>query len=215
MTVTGLDFILIVVMLLSALLAMMRGFTREVLSIVAWGLAAVATVYAYTEFRDFAREQLQPNWLADLALVAGTFFLVLILVSFATVRVSDVILDSRVGALDRTLGFVFGLGRGLLLVVIAYMFVNWLVPPDRQPEWVAEARSKPLLQDTGDYIVGLLPEDPEEMLLRGRGGAEERPADEAPQPGPEQRTEAAPEDYRATERRSLDQLVEGTRGASR
>ncbi len=44
-----------------------------------------------------------------------------------TVRISDMILDSRVGALDRTLGFLFGLGRGLLIVVVAFVFFNWLV----------------------------------------------------------------------------------------
>ena len=47
------------------------------------------------------------------------------------------VLDSRVGALDRTLGFLFGLGRGLIIVVIAYMFFDWLVPDRSKPDWVA------------------------------------------------------------------------------
>ena len=48
------------------------------------------------------------------------------------------ILDSRIGALDRTLGFLFGLARGLVIVVVAFVFFTWLVP-DRQPaEWVSE-----------------------------------------------------------------------------
>ena len=46
------------------------------------------------------------------------------------------VLDSRVGALDRTLGFLFGLGRGLIIVVVAFMFFDWLVPDRSQPEWV-------------------------------------------------------------------------------
>ena len=48
------------------------------------------------------------------------------------------ILDSRVGALDRTLGFLFGLGRGLIIVVVAFLFFAWLVPDRSQPEWVRE-----------------------------------------------------------------------------
>ena len=47
MPITLLDIGLIAVMLISGLLAMIRGFMREVLSIVAWVLAAVATLYAY------------------------------------------------------------------------------------------------------------------------------------------------------------------------
>ena len=52
--------------------------------------------------------------------------------SIITVRISDMMLDSRVGALDRTLGFLFGLGRGLIIVVVAFLFFAWLVP-DAQP----------------------------------------------------------------------------------
>ena len=50
----------------------------------------------------------------------------LIVVSIITVKISDLILDSRIGALDRTLGFVFGAARGLLICVIAWVFFAWL-----------------------------------------------------------------------------------------
>ena len=43
------------------------------------------------------------------------------------------VLDSRVGALDRTLGFLFGLARGLVIVVVAFAFFDWLVPTSRSP----------------------------------------------------------------------------------
>ena len=46
------------------------------------------------------------------------------------------ILDSRIGALDRTLGFLFGLARGLLIVVVAYEFFIWLVPEKQRPDWI-------------------------------------------------------------------------------
>ena len=54
-------------------------------------------------------------------MVAGVFVGTLIVVSVITVRISDMILDSRIGALDRTLGFLFGLARGLLIVVVAFL----------------------------------------------------------------------------------------------
>ena len=46
------------------------------------------------------------------------FLVTLLIVSVITVRISDMILDSRIGALDRTMGFLFGLGRGLIIVVV-------------------------------------------------------------------------------------------------
>ena len=58
---------------------------------------------------------------------AVIFLITLIVVSYITMRIADFIIDSRVGALDRTLGFVFGAARGILLLVVALLFFNWLV----------------------------------------------------------------------------------------
>lgn len=209
--VTGLDFILIVFMLISALLAMVRGVTREVLSIVSWIAAAIGTILLYPRLRDFARGQLQPDWLADAALIGGSFFIILVLVSFITIRISDMILDSRIGALDRSLGFVFGLGRGFLLAVIAIMFLNWFIPAERQPGWIAQARSKPILDNAGDSLVGLLPEDPEADLfktLRDRIQQDSRAVPKA-----EGEAEVADRGYGQGERQGLDQLLESTDAA--
>lgn len=214
MPLTILDIGLIAIMLLSGLLAMMRGFTREVLSIASWGAAAGAAVFAYTKFKDVARAEIQPQYLADGVLIGGVFLLVLIIVSFITARVSDAILDSKIGALDRTLGFAFGVGRGLLIVVIAYLFFTWLVPETSQPNWVKNAKSREILTKTADAIMRQLPEDPEKWLerLRRPRGNDEGPADQPPslppqtQPGPAQpqRTNITP-----TDRQGLNQILTG------
>ena len=98
-------------------------------------------------------------------LAAAVVFLVtLIAVSLITIKLSDAILDSKIGALDRSLGFLFGAVRGLLLCVIAFVFFNWLVPAQTQPGWVKAARMRPLLQATGDRLMAVLPDDPEGLL---------------------------------------------------
>lgn len=214
MVVTGLDFIVIAVMLISALLAMVRGLTREVLSIASWVAAAVATLYFFPRFQGQVREMLQPNWLADISLAVGIFLITLIVVSFITMRISDFILDSRIGAIDRTLGFVFGLFRGLLLVVIAYMFLAWLVPEENQPDWIRGARSKPILKQTGDAIIALLPEDPEKAILdriRNRDGGAEAPATGGGEEPPAE--EDPDQSYQPSERQGLNQLLDTTRGS--
>ena len=110
MPITLLDIVLIVVMLVSGLLAMVRGFMREVLSIIAWVLAAGATLYSYAKLLPFAKQYFNNDIVAAVAVVGGVFLVTLLVVSILTVRISDMVLDSRVGALDRTLGFLFGLG---------------------------------------------------------------------------------------------------------
>jgi membrane protein required for colicin V production len=211
--ITGLDFILVAFMLLSALLAMVRGLAREVLSIVSWAAAAIGAIVLFPRLRGFAREQLTPEWLADIVLIGGTFLIILILVSFITIRISDMILDSRIGALDRSLGFVFGLARGFLLVVIAILFVNWYTGPERQPSWIADARSKSMLDNAGDYLIGLLPDDPDGALfdsLKDRIRQNDQAAETAPAAD---ETRTADRGYRSGERQGLDQLLESTEAA--
>src|SRR5215813_2960165 len=144
-----LDIVLLAVMLISGLLALVRGFMREILSIAAWGAAALVTLYSYAKLLPTAKNYFGNDTVALAVVIAGTFIGTLIVVSVITVRISDMILDSRIGALDRTLGFLFGLGRGLLIVVVAFLFFVWLVPDKQRPDWVTNAKSRVVLQGTG------------------------------------------------------------------
>jgi membrane protein required for colicin V production len=157
---TALDFGLLAIMLVSGLLAMVRGFMREILSIAAWGAAALVTLYGYPRLLQPAQDWLKGNDIVAKAGVIGGLFLgTLIVVSIITVRISNMILDSRIGALDRTLGFIFGLGRGLLIVVAAFWFFTMLVPDRQRPDWLTQAKSRLVLQGTADGLVAVLPED--------------------------------------------------------
>jgi membrane protein required for colicin V production len=162
MPITLLDIVLIVVMLISGLLAMVRGFMREILSIIAWVLAAGATLYSYAKLLPLAKQYFNSDVVATVAVVGGVFLLTLLVVSVLTVRLSDMVLDSRVG----TLGFLFGLARGLVIVVVAFIFFTWLVPDRSQPDWVKNAKSKIVLSNAGDWLKQQLPEDPESTILK-------------------------------------------------
>ena len=166
MPITLLDIILLGVMLISGLLAMIRGFMREILSIAAWGIAALVTLYSYLRVLPIAKQYFSSDMVATGVTIGGIFLLTLLIVSIITVRISDMILDSQVGALDRTLGFLFGLGRGLIIVVVAFLFFAWLVPDRSQPEWVRGAKSKVVLQSTGQWLMSMLPDDPESTILK-------------------------------------------------
>src|SRR5215469_10244768 len=166
MPITLLDIILLAVMLVSGLLAMIRGFMREILSIAAWGVAAVVTLYSYPRVLPLAKQYFTSDAVAAAVTAGGVFLGTLLIVSIITARISDMVLDSRVGALDRTLGFLFGLGRGLIIVVVAFLFFVWLVPAKTQPSWVANAKSKVVLEKTGDWLTSMLPDDPESTILK-------------------------------------------------
>lgn len=205
MPITIFDGLLIFVMLVSALLAMIRGFVREVLSIASWAVAFVVAYLFYKQLVPYAKQYISHDLVAQVASGAAIFLVTLIVVSYITMRISDYVLDSRIGALDRTLGFVFGAARGLLLVVVAMLFFNWAVPEDAQPKWVSGAKSKPLLNSIGEKLIAALPEDPERRLLdrlrkRNGGGTNGENASEP----------ARESSYRGNERRGMDQLIQST-----
>jgi len=221
MPITWLDILLLSVMLISGLLAMIRGFMREVLSITAWAVAAIATYLAWRDGRlvELAKANI-PSEIVAIAVVVGAVFLItLLIMSIVTVRISDMILDSRIGALDRTLGFMFGLGRGLIIVVVAFLFFAWLVPAPKQPDGVKNAKSLEVLNKTGEWLQALLPQDMDNYLSQW---FKKRQKDEpdAPDATPGQRSSTSPEatgstaeraGYPRADRADMRQLIDATR----
>ncbi len=190
MPISWLDVILIAIMLISGFLAMVRGFTREVLSIFSWAVAAVAALYLTPKYATLLEPYVGNPSIAQIAFAAGVFIITLIVVSLITFRISDSVLDSRVGALDRSFGFIFGLVRGFLLVAIVFILFNALARD--QPEWVRSARSYPILQSTQLAIESLLPMNPEQLLPGSEDGQQEGQPGEATTGRPAGRTAGGP-----------------------
>jgi membrane protein required for colicin V production len=234
MPVTVLDIVVIVVVLISAILAMVRGFVREVLSVASWAAAAAAAYFFYKPVLPLVKPYFESQNVATIVAAAIIFFVALIVASYITMKISDFVIDSRIGAIDRALGFVFGAVRGLLLLVVAFLFFNWLVNP--APAWVANAKTRPLLQSLGEQLMAALPPDAEEAIMkriRGTsgggageapaGGGEANPAPDAPDdqapgatgtPAPAAAGQGAAADpsYKTKQRKSIDQLIESSGG---
>jgi membrane protein required for colicin V production len=144
----------------------------------------------------YATPYIHKEIVAQAVSAAAVFFVTLIIVSLFTVRLSDAILDSKIGALDRSLGFLFGAARGFLLAVIAFSIFNWLVAEKQQPEWVKAAKTRPALVETADKIIAMLPEDAANTIegwIKAKNAAAapaEEPPDEAT--GPASAPAAAP-----------------------
>jgi len=219
MPITLLDLILLVVMLISALLAMVRGFMREVLSIASWAAAAILTLYAYPKLKPIVLQYFSNEIVASAICIGGVFLGTLLIVSIVTIKISDTILDSRVGALDRTLGFLFGLGRGLIIVVVAFLFFAWLVPGSKQPDGVKNAKSLEVLNKTGEWLQALLPQDMDNYLSQW---FKKRPKgdEDTPEATPGQRSDSSSPDvtgsvrstaYPRADRSDMRQLIDATK----
>jgi membrane protein required for colicin V production len=230
MPVTILDMIVIGAVLISALLAALRGFTREVLSIGSWTAAAVVAYLFHPAVMPLVQQYVTTSKALVQPIALGSIFLVTLFAAYIlTSKISDMILDSRIGALDRSLGFLFGAARGLLLAVVGFLFFNYLVTDKQnQPSWVRDAKLKPLLESTGSTLMSFLPEDPDKAILqrlRSRPTDGDVPRETTP-PEPQRRSDApapataptrtaapstapAPAAVSPADRANLNRLVEG------
>ena len=176
------DLAILVVLLLSAVFAFVRGFVHEMLAIGSWIGAALATLYGFPHAQPLARQHIGSPLLADMAAGMAIFLVVLVALSIATRLVCSRVRDSSLGPLDRSLGLLFGVARGGVLVSIAWLMLLWVMPREDHPDWITEARGLPLVEKGGTLIAGLIPDE--------LGGRAARAAQmKAPAPGDPSDTE--------------------------
>ena len=161
-----LDAAVLALLLLSALFAFARGFVREALSIVAWLGAAAITVYGFAPVYGVAIQHLTTPLLADLVAGAGLFLVSLILLTIVTSMIAHRIHAGAMSSIDRTLGLIFGLLRGAVLVSLAWLVLDISEPPGDRPGWIKDAKSAPLLAQGAQMLRDVLPPE-----LRVGGGA--------------------------------------------
>ncbi len=219
----ALDLAVLAVVAVSAVFAFARGLTRETLSIVAWGGASLITVYGFNYAYGIVLRFIATPMLAELAAGAGLFLSSLIVLTIMTGSVAHLVQKSALSPIDRTLGLIFGLARGAVLVCLAYLVVDISLPPIDRPGWLTTAATAPYLAQGADALRNLLPETLQVKSLavvdeaqhaldhateaRRAMGALSNPAPAAPvQPG----REPAPA-YRPGEQHDLDRLIRNTR----
>ena len=111
----GFDVVVLIILLISMLYAASRGFLREVISIAALLIAAIVTLFVWGQFRFAAQDFISPPWLADGALLVGVFFVTYLLMALIMSKIGKSIAGKESGFLDRILGAVFGIARGLII----------------------------------------------------------------------------------------------------
>ncbi len=148
------------ILLVSGLLALVRGFVREALSVTAFVAASLATLWALPAFIGPAREMIDPDWLAPLAVGATVFIIIYLAVTFVTSSLSSGLAKGEdVNVVDRTLGFAFGIIRGLVLLGLSVIFFAAVFGQNgRPPVWVTEARIYPMVNATARALQTLAPE---------------------------------------------------------
>lgn len=164
------DLAVVAVVLLSTLLAMLRGMVREALTVAAWLGAIAIAWYGFTAVQAIAQQTIETRWLADAAALVVVFVVPLIVLKVLAVMLAELLPAGWVGRLDRAAGALFGVARGLLIVAGGYLGLTLLVEPDQQPQWVQDARLLPYVQEAARLLQGVLPEPADGDAAAAAGG---------------------------------------------
>ncbi len=192
---TAMDAIALGVLLLSSVLALMRGFVRESLSIASFIIASLAAIFTLPVFVTITR-----NWIQSEILATGvTAFLIFIasyiLMTLATHKISGIVRrNHHIGVLDRTIGFAFGLVRGMVLLAIVLLGWNFFTTPQQTPQWVSKARIYPAITATAEILKSLIPNSRMSGI-------------ELPKINISAETNKAEQGYEQTDRNILDQVI--------
>jgi membrane protein required for colicin V production len=154
---TWIDAAALLIVILSAVFSMVRGFVREVLGVGAWVGAAFCAVKFYPLVLPEISSVLPMKNLVVYASMGVVFIVVLIVLSLISGLIGGLVRDSALSGLDRSLGLVFGAVRGALVVCLAYIALSVGVAQAEWPAPVVNARFLPMAYQGATALVGFLP----------------------------------------------------------
>ena len=173
---TSLDYIYVGVVLASMIWAFFRGGVYETVATLSWVVAAIAARFASPWL-----DKLLQSWFDLSASTVGTliasyfivFFVILILVGFFNQKLRDKIHDSMMKLTDRTLGIIFGIIRGIVVMGAVYWVALWYYSDSpRLPGWLEMARTRPIMQYTAEKLdEWFVPGVPNKLLARDRAAS--------------------------------------------
>jgi len=170
------DLAILAILVISGLLALSRGFVKEVLSIAGWVIAAVAALELFPLLQPIIRRYVDQTLIADSIAAVGIFVVVLTVASFLSTAISRRVQRSEIGVLDRSLGFLFGLLRGGVVIALAYLILIQFLPNNEQPDWLRQARAMPAIKYSAEMLARLAPDDIRDGLAGvgelGHGGGQ-------------------------------------------
>lgn len=157
LSVSFIDCLIVLIVVVSAGYATWRGFIWETLTIFAWAAAAFSCLYFGPYLVPMTKSLVNTDWLAGLLAYSAVFLAVFIPFAFMSHRFSQSVKTSPIGPLDRAAGLAFGVIRGLVIVGLAYMAFTYFVPIREHPRWITEAKLLPIVQDTADVLLTVVP----------------------------------------------------------
>ena len=165
------DGFLLAALVISVLIGVFRGFTRELLGLVSWIVALAAALLLAPHAVPYLEPHVETPSLRIAAAYAAVFFGALLVGAIVTYVASTLVRKSPLSGVDRMVGAGFGLVRGVLIAVLLVWVVG--MTPARKDPWWEQSTLIPPLDGLARGLQGLVPEDWQQQLGTGAAVAKE------------------------------------------
>ncbi|QTD57108.1 CvpA family protein [Parasphingorhabdus cellanae] len=160
---TGLDIFVLLLMGGAAVFGFMRGFVQETLSLIAWVLVIFSVRFLHAPVTDFLIAPIGNEGGASVLAFGSIVIVTYALGRWIAKSIGRKSRKSLLGPIDRVLGFGFGMVKGLIGATLAYLLVVLVYDSiygagEARPEWIADSRTYPLLNASGDALVEFVEE---------------------------------------------------------
>ncbi len=156
---TKFDIIVLALLAISAGVGFLRGAIREIAALVALVAAVLLAIFGLPVVAPIVRAVVRPDWLgtaAALVLVFALTYVALRLVGSAIAR--SVHSAGVLSTLDRSLGLLIGLGRGLIVLGALFLLFTAATPEDLRPNWITGSTTWPTARNMGRLLERLAPQ---------------------------------------------------------
>lgn len=165
--INGFDIAVIIFVLISAVLALFRGFLREFLSVIGWVGAVFVMLYGAPILMPLIQPYITNDTVNMIVCYVFVFlFSLIVFLIFSHFLAKLVHGGTSLGPIDRTIGFIFGIVRGVIVVALIYLVLVWVWPEDKHPIWIKDAKTIPYIASTANWIKTLVPGIEDQLIKK-------------------------------------------------
>lgn len=159
------DLVFLSILIISAIIGIVRGITKEILSLLSWAGAISMAYFLFPATQYLARSKISNPWLADGVTLFAIFIIFLVILTLVSHFLTSRVRASSLSGIDRSLGTAYGLLRGCAILFIFELIISciWLRPD--HPDFIKNSRFSNFMYKGSDTLYLVLPRSVQGWIL--------------------------------------------------
>ena len=158
-SISVLDFVYLIITILSLIKCYIKGFVLSVLAMAKWLLAYVLTLIIFSRIKPYVKDIIDNEYILDVALGISIFIIVIFFILLINKGISKAVKYTGLGNLDTIFGFFFGFVRSYIIAVCIFSAVHIVYNHDKWPINHNKSYIFPYLKKGSNYLLKEFPDE--------------------------------------------------------